>query len=130
MSTKKGVCIICTKDRLATKRSNQNAYSDLRPCFQGGAIRIVGEGRGRYKSLMHHKFLCGLDEEKRPLWILNGSFNMTQNALNNLENCMVLNDPRIALAYVDEFKRIHKVSKPLTIRKSANYKSKKRSIRG
>ena len=117
MATKKGICIICTKDRLTKRRKNQNAYAALKPCFQGGIIRVVGEGRGRYKSLMHHKFLVGLDSERNPLWCVNGSFNMTENALNNIENCMELQDPDIALSFFEEFKRIHRVSAPLKITK-------------
>tara|TARA_B110000858_G_C17768351_1_gene458217 strand:+ start:462 stop:1031 length:570 start_codon:yes stop_codon:yes gene_type:complete len=115
MAKKKGICIICTKDRLTKRRKNQNAYSSLKPCFQGGVIRVVGEGRGRYKSLMHHKFLVGLDAERQPLWVVNGSFNMTENALNNIENCMELQDPDIAESFFQEFKRIHRVSTPLKI---------------
>ena len=115
MDKKKGICIICTKDRLTKRRKNQNAYSSLKPCFQGGVIRVVGEGRGRYKSLMHHKFLVGLDAERQPLWVVNGSFNMTENALNNIENCMELQDPDIAESFFQEFKRIHRVSTPLKI---------------
>ena len=63
----RGVSIICTKDRLTTRKKNQLAYSKLSGCFQGGVIRTMGEGRGRFKSLMHHKFLIGLSAERQPL---------------------------------------------------------------
>ena len=112
----KGVTIICTKDRLTTRRKNQQAYSKLSGCFAGGVIRVVGEGRGRFKSLMHHKFLIGLSEAREPIWLMNGSFNITESALRHIENVMILDDPEIAGTFFDEFKRIHRISKPLKIR--------------
>jgi hypothetical protein len=112
----KGVSIICTKDRLTTRRKNQIAYSKLAGCFQGGAIRTMGEGRGRYKSLMHHKFLIGLDLERNPLWIMNGSFNVTESAITNIENVMIFDDPEIANTFFEEFKRLHKMARPLKIK--------------
>lgn len=112
----KGVSIICTKDRLTTRRKNQQAYAKLAGCFQGGVIRTMGEGRGRFKSLMHHKFLIGLDRQRVPLWVMNGSFNVTESAVTNLENVMIFDDPEIAATFFGEFKRLHKIAKPLKIR--------------
>ena len=111
-----GVSIICTKDRLTTRRKNQSAYSKLSGCFQGGVIRTMGEGKGRFKSLMHHKFLIGLSSTREPLWVLNGSFNVTESAVTNLENIMIFDDPEIAATFFEEFKRLHKIAKPLKIR--------------
>ena len=111
-----GVSIICTKDRLTTRRKNQQAYSKLSGCFQGGVIRTMGEGRGRFKSLMHHKFLIGLSAAREPIWVMNGSFNVTESAVTNLENIMIFDDPEIASTFFDEFKRLHRISKPLKIR--------------
>lgn len=64
----KGVSIICTKDKLTKRKTNQRAYAKLSGCFQGGVIRTMGAGRGRFKSLMHHKFLIGLSAERTPVW--------------------------------------------------------------
>ena len=111
----KGVTIICTKDRLTTRRNNQVAYSKLSACYKGGTIRTMGEGRGRYKSLMHHKFLVGLNEAGDALWVSNGSFNMTEGATSHLENCMIISDPLIANVFLDEFVNIFKISRPLVV---------------
>ena len=112
----KGVTIITTTDKLTKRRKNQQAYAKLSGCFQGGVIRTVGEGRGRFKSLMHHKFLIGLSEGREPIWVMNGSFNVTESAVTNIENCMIFDDPEIATTFFEEFKRIHRISKPLKIR--------------
>ncbi len=112
----KGVTIITTTDKLTKRRNNQQAYAKLSGCFQGGVIRTVGEGRGRFKSLMHHKFLIGLSPAREPLWVMNGSFNVTESAVTNIENSMHFDDPEIAGTFFDEFKRIHRISSPLKIR--------------
>lgn len=111
----KGVSIICTKDKLTRTKRNQAAYAKLSGCFQGGVIRTMGEGRGRWKSLMHHKFLIGLDASRTPIWVVNGSFNVTESALTNIENCMIFDDPEIAETFFGEFKRLHKMSTKLRI---------------
>jgi|TARA_B110000858_G_C17808819_1_gene479640 hypothetical protein len=112
----KGVSIICTKDKLTKRKTNQRAYAKLSGCFQGGVIRTMGAGRGRFKSLMHHKFLIGLSAERTPVWVMNGSFNVTESAVTNLENIMVFDDPEIAMTFFEEFKRLHRVSQPLKIK--------------
>lgn len=111
-----GVTIITTTDKLTKRRKNQQAYAKLSGCFQGGVIRTVGEGRGRFKSLMHHKFLIGLSSAREPIWVMNGSFNVTESAVTNIENVVIFDDPEIAGTFFDEFKRVHKISKPLKIR--------------
>jgi len=116
MAQKKGCCIVCTKDRLTKGIRNQTAYAAIKPAYPGGTIRVVGEGRGWCKSLMHHKFLCGLNATGTPIWVTNGSFNMTENATTNLENLMVMEDPDIARCYFDEFKRVHALSKELKLK--------------
>ena len=112
----KGVTLITTADKLTKRRKNQQAYAKLGGCFAGGVIRCVGEGRGRFKSLMHHKFLCGLDAAREPIWVMNGSFNVTESAVTNIENVMIFDDPEISTTFFEEFKRIHKISKPLKIK--------------
>jgi len=111
-----GVTLITTTDRLTKRKKNQQAYAKLRGCFAGGVIRTVGEGKGRFKSLMHHKFLCGLNVAREPIWVMNGSFNVTESAVTNIENLMIFDDPEISTTFFDEFKRIHKISKPLKIK--------------
>jgi len=116
MATKRGCCIICTKDRLTKGIRNQKAYAAIKPAYPGGTIRIVGEGRGWHKSLMHHKFLVGLNGEGKPIWVTNGSFNMTESATTNLENLMIMEDADVAECYFKEFKRVHALSTPLKIK--------------
>ena len=109
-----GVSIVTTNDRLTTRRSNQLAYAQLKACYSD-VIRTVGVGKGRFKSLMHNKFVCGLDQGRQPIWVMNGSFNLTDSAVTNLENVMFLDDPTIANTFLEEFKRIYDISKPLVI---------------
>lgn len=116
MATKKGCCIVCTKDKMTKGIRNQKAYSAIKPAYPGGTIRVVGEGRGWQKSLMHHKFLVGLDSSGVPIWVSNGSFNMTESATSNLENIMIMEDPEVAKCYFDEFRRVHALSKELKIK--------------
>jgi len=112
----KGVTIITTTDKLTKRRKNQQAYAKLSGCFAGGVIRTVGEGRGRFKSLMHHKFLIFLNAAREPIGCMNGSFNVTESAVTNLENVMIFDDPEIATTFFEEFKRIHRISRPLKIK--------------
>lgn len=122
----KGVTLIVTKDKLCNRKPNQAAYAKLSGCYAGGVIRTVGSGRGRFKSLLHHKFLVGLDENREPIWVSNGSFNLTENAVTNIENVMIFDDPEIATDFFDEFKRIYAISSPLKIKKTTTKKSKKK----
>ena len=87
---------------------------------------IIKNGRGRFKSLLHHKFLVGLDENREPIWVSNGSFNLTENAVTNIENVMIFDDPEIATDFFDEFKRIYAISSPLKIRKTTKKSKKKK----
>ena len=116
MAKKRGGCIICTKDRLTKGIRNQKAYKAIKPAYPGGVIRVVGEGRGWHKSLMHHKFLVGLNAEGKPIWVTNGSFNFTTSATSNLENLMVMEDEDVAECYFQEFRRVHALSTPLKIK--------------
>ena len=116
MAKKRGCCIICTKDKLTRRSSNQKAYKQLKEAYPGGAIRVVGEGRGWHKSLMHHKFLIGLDKDGKAVWVSNGSFNMTESATTNLENLMIMEDPDVASTFLEEFKRVHALSTQLKLK--------------
>jgi hypothetical protein len=118
LANKKGCCIVCTKDRLTRGMRNQRAYAAIKPAYPGGTIRIVGEKKGKWhSSLMHHKFLIGLDASGKPLWVTNGSFNMTESAVSkNLENLMIMEDPDVAECYFKEFKRVHQISNPLKMK--------------
>jgi phosphatidylserine/phosphatidylglycerophosphate/cardiolipin synthase-like enzyme len=77
---------------------------------------------------MHHKFLvlCCLKESKvmsgdkihvlkeiEPYAVWTGSFNLTFNAVNSLENAVLLTDPDIAKAYYREWQEVAFISEPL-----------------
>ena len=109
-----GVCVICTKDKLLKAKTSHKKYSTL-PVYKESAIRYIGTGSGWNKSLMHHKFLVGMNKEGVPLWCSNGSFNLTMGASKNLENCMIISDTAVAAVFLDEFLRLYKISKPLKL---------------
>jgi phosphatidylserine/phosphatidylglycerophosphate/cardiolipin synthase-like enzyme len=117
MSLLDGVCIICTRDKITRAKTTQDKYKTL-PTLNGAKspIHIIGSGRGYNKSLMHHKFLVGLDKNQLPIWVSNGSFNMTTSAVNHIENCMIIDDDEVAEVFKQEFLRLFPVSKALKIK--------------
>jgi hypothetical protein len=92
-------------------------------------VRCAGEYRPSYlnraTARMHHKFLvfCNVVETTDPhagdrfrvipreVWT--GSFNLTWNAGRSLENAVLIQDPRIARAYYDEWMQVEAISEPL-----------------
>jgi len=96
-----------------------------------GPVRCIGYHRrtGDFGvPLMHHKFLVFAkyhnpdpdDPDARdmpgwlePLRVWTGSFNMSTNASNSLENVVVLDDKRIAEAYSKEWANLYLNSEPL-----------------
>lgn len=109
-----GVQIIVTNDKLLKRVKPK--YVGLKSIKNDQApICVVGSGRGYMKSLMHHKFLVALDDQKKPLWVCNGSFNITESAKTNIENMVVYDDPNIATIFLEEYERIYKISKKLKL---------------
>ena len=100
--------IVVTKDRANARKHVKTMYSDLTPADSGyhRSIKYLGAKAGRVRTNMHHKFLCGRSESGQPLWVLTGSFNMSSNALNNLENIMYINDSETAQIFEDEWRKI------------------------
>ena len=92
LAAKKGVCIICTRDKLTRANSNQVAYSKLKEAYRRREPSASSEEARAGISTMHHKFLIGMDMHGKALWCTNGSFNMTTHALSNLENCTIFED--------------------------------------
>ena len=116
MSTElKGCCMIVTKDKILKAKTTNKKYKTL-PVYKDTAIRVIGSGRGYNKSLMHHKFMVGMNREGDALWVVTGSFNFTESATKHLENCLVINDPSVAQVYLDEFVNLYKISKPLKLK--------------
>jgi phosphatidylserine/phosphatidylglycerophosphate/cardiolipin synthase-like enzyme len=115
LSTLRGVSIICTRDKVARTKSSKAKYKSL-PKHDGiPTIRLLGCGRGRSASLMHHKFLVGMDESQAPIWVSTGSFNLTESATNNIENLMIIENRAVAMTFLQEFQRLYKLSKPLPL---------------
>lgn len=107
----RGCAFVVTKHKMA--HIFKSTYDELPKFDRYMPVRVVGNGRGVTKNLMHHKFVVGLDTRKRPVWVATGSFNITKNAETNLENMMILNDTRIAHQFYEEFKRIRRISKTI-----------------
>jgi len=61
---------------------------------------------------MHHKFLIFLNSNNEDC-IMTGSFNLSGNAPNNLENVIKLYDYKTINAYYKEFLRVSIISEPL-----------------
>lgn len=89
-------------------------------------IRCVGNHNRDKKPAfprMHNKFLVfakvvasGDDFEAdriEPYAVWTGSFNLTKNATNSLENALYITDPMIVKAYFDEYAQIAAISEPL-----------------
>ena len=113
LSTLKGVSIICTRDKVARTKVSRAKYKTLKKHSGIPTINLLGAGRGRSASLMHHKFLIGLDRKENPIWISTGSFNLTESACTNLENLQIIENPQIATVYLKEFQRLFRIAKPL-----------------
>lgn len=80
------------------------------------------------RPLLHHKFvvLCDVKESKytdeygtdvvlvpAPRSVWTGSFNFTPNATRSLENAVLIEDPVIARAYLDEYLYLYQFTEPL-----------------
>ena len=89
------------------------AYAHLRPFLPGHpAVSKVGLARGRFRELMHHKFMVGFAPE--PQFVVTGSFNYTQQSCkHNLENVVIINNPHIARQYLAEARQILAIARPI-----------------
>lgn len=70
-------------------------------------------GWGGTRSFMHSKYLVICDDKDMPRWVWLGSMNLTGNSSNNIETCVFLDDPKIALHCFLDFSMTFKDSKPL-----------------
>jgi len=91
------------------------------------AIRCAGMWAANKSTIprMHNKFLvlCRCEIPPRPddlgpnayvpYAVITGSFNMTNNATDSLENIVIIHDPDIARAYSKEHGTIYGISEPL-----------------
>ena len=76
-------------------------------------FKTIGRKKGRRRPYMHHKFIIGLDSKKRPLWMLNGSFNYSYHATNCIENVFCTEEKKLIQMYLKEFTRVYKLARPI-----------------
>ncbi|SDT36401.1 phospholipase D-like domain-containing protein [Bradyrhizobium canariense] len=98
---------------------------------ESDAVRCVGAHNSAKSAAfprMHNKFLVfcrtvTVDEESsnegyEPYAVWTGSFNLTHNASNSLENAILIRDEKISTAFLDEFGLIFGLSEKLNWRQS------------
>lgn len=98
--------IVVARDKANARKHVKNMYAVLTPANGNRAIKFLGSRSGRQKFLLHHKFLVAIDSEGVAQKVISGSFNFSQNALNNLENITYIRDSDVAQSYFEEFNRI------------------------
>ena len=114
ISQMKGASVIVANDKSTLRPSLIKLYSTITPLLRadGSAVRVMGTKAS--KSMMHHKFLVGLNETKQPAVVLFGSFNMSELATCNIENIFISSNATLAKAFYDEYVRVHDASKAIT----------------
>lgn len=95
-------------------------------------VRCIGlNRRGPAVPRMHHKFMVFCDLvphygaesaewpgnseawKAKPYAVWTGSFNATENGTRSLENAVIIRSPKIATAYLNEFRTLLGISEPL-----------------
>jgi len=71
-------------------------------------VKFLGKGRGRKKSLMHHKFAVGF-RKGEPAFIITGSYNWTKSGVRHHENITIIEDADVAEGFYTEFLRLKKL---------------------
>ena len=110
----RGCAIIINHDRKLI-RKHRAEYESLPP--MDGTRMAVRTVKGKGRSLMHHKFCVFLDFEKRPISVVTGSFNWTQQSTKNCEHVVLLRSPALASRFLEEFKAVRSISKAIRKRK-------------
>lgn len=105
-----GCSIVTNYDKGMRSKVRADLFNDLSPLLNG-RVRTLNAGCGRNKTLLHTKAVILLDNERRPFKVLAGSFNLSENAANNIEQFTVYNCPIVATAFYNEFKRVWGISK-------------------
>ncbi|WP_347358471.1 phospholipase D-like domain-containing protein [Bdellovibrio sp.] len=89
-----------------------------------GAIHCVGNfnsDKSPAHPRMHNKFVVFCDVIDKdpehpkiaPISVWTGSFNFSHNANDSFENAVIINDPKIAGAYLNEFEQIYALGEKL-----------------
>lgn len=109
---------------------HQTASYDYATDSSSPSIRCVGAhnlGKSSAFPRMHNKFLVfcknaestdGAGPWYDPYAVWTGSFNLTYNATNSLENAVLIRDSIIAKAFLDEFGLIFGLSEPVNWKSS------------
>jgi phosphatidylserine/phosphatidylglycerophosphate/cardiolipin synthase-like enzyme len=83
------------------------------PALHRLGVRQVGQARGRYRALMHHKFLVRITRGE-PTHVLVGSYNFTRHSNHNIgESIIVLKCARTARQFYEEAERALRGSRPI-----------------
>lgn len=106
----KGVSLVINYDRTLI-RKHREQYMALTP--MPGARAAVYFVRGGGRSLMHHKFAVMLDEERRPVSVVTGSWNWTNNSMKNIEHIVSIEDPETAARFMQEHLDVLPLAKSL-----------------
>lgn len=102
LSRKEGCCIITMLDGVCKNPAYTALYSKLPVISPYGSLRVVSSQVAN-GYLMHHKFIIGLDAQKRPRWVINGSCNFSETSAKNRENIVVHYERHVASAFITEF---------------------------
>ena len=115
----KGVALAITNDTCHNNEFLRKQYDALAPLSAGDvAIRCMGLRTGKSRSLMHHKFLVGLDASLMPTWVTTGSYNASASAYSHLETSMFIPCPKLASEFHQEFLRVFEAARPLPKQRS------------
>lgn len=134
LKQKKSLIVVQQEDWKSPARSKAfQSYSELTPIpfeylnlldpklnrtkatYASPAVRAIGspEGSANSHPRMHHKFLI-LEKSNGIRGVWSGSFNMTHNATNSLENAMFVTDEHVVKAYQEEFMNLFRISGELS----------------
>ena len=76
-------------------------------------VRQVGRARGRYRLLMHHKFMVRITDGV-PTHVMIGSYNYTRRSNSNIgESIVVIRSETCAQMFADEHARAWLASRPI-----------------
>lgn len=75
--------------------------------------RQIGAARGRYRALLHHKFIVRLTDGQ-PTHVLMGSYNFTRRSNANIgESIVIIRCSETARQFADEADRALRASRPI-----------------
>lgn len=103
LSLKDGCSFIVNNEKIPGQIKLE--YLKLKP-FLNQSIKYIGQKKKKFSAILHHKFLIGLDNNKKCEFVITGSYNLSNNAANNLENIVILKEQKIINSFFHEFMAI------------------------